>query len=331
MPPVFTLADLSLLMIEPVSPDWDACLIVDLTGSETLPTDRAAAMGTWLADQPTPVIGIGDEEGTRSDPLIAGVDLVAPAAEADRCREAVARNPDAAAVLMEVLRITAGMPARDALIVESLAYATLQGGPEHGRWLAAERQVRPGRALPPKTDIVELDRQGEVLLVRLNSPETRNSLSVPMRDALTDAFRLSALDDSIQRVVVSGNGPCFSAGGDLYEFGLAANPATAHRVRRRAMPAVYLIPQADRCEFHLHGACIGAGIEIPAFAGTVVASPDAHFRLPEIGMGLIPGAGGCVSIPRRIGRHRAARMALLGDRVSADQALAWGLVDAIAS
>lgn len=331
MPPVFTPADLALLMIEPVVPDWDTSLTVDLTGSEALPNDRAAAMGAWLAYQPTPVIGITDEERTQGNPLLAGVDLVTTAAEADRCREAVARNPDAAAVLMEVLRITAGMPASDALIVESLAYATLQGGPEHGRWLAGQRQARPGRALPPKADIVELERQGEVLLVRLNSPETRNSLSVPMRDALTDAFRLSALDDSIERVVVSGNGPCFSAGGDLYEFGLSADPATAHRVRRRAMPALYLIPQANRCEFHLHGACIGAGIELPAFAGTVVASPDAHFRLPEVGMGLIPGAGGCVSIPRRIGRHRAARMALLGDPVSADQALAWGLVDTIAT
>ena len=55
----------------------------------------------------------------------------------------------------------------------------------------------------------------------------------------------------------------------------------------------------------------------------------AAFRLPEVGMGLIPGAGGCVSIPRRIGRQRTAHMAILGEAIGAEQALAWGLIDAI--
>ena len=59
------------------------------------------------------------------------------------------------------------------------------------------------------------------------------------------------------------------------------------------------------------------------------ASSDAVFRLPEIGMGLIPGAGGCVSIPRRIGRQRAAFMAVTGRDIDAEQALDWGLIDAI--
>ena len=81
--------------------------------------------------------------------------------------------------------------------------------------------------------------------------------------------------------------------------------------------------------FHLHGACIGAGIELPAFAARLTAKPDTTFRLPEVSMGLIPGAGGCVSIPRRIGRQRTARMAILGEPVNAEQALAWGLIDAI--
>jgi enoyl-CoA hydratase/carnithine racemase len=87
---------------------------------------------------------------------------------------------------------------------------------------------------------------------------------------------------------------------------------------------------ADRTTCKLQGACIGAGIELPAFAGRIEARADAFFELPEVGMGLIPGAGGTVSIPRRIGRLRTARMALGGERLSADIALKWGLIDAIA-
>ena len=79
----------------------------------------------------------------------------------------------------------------------------------------------------------------------------------------------------------------------------------------------------------MHGLCVGAGIELPAFARTVLTTPDASLRLPEIEMGLIPGAGGTVSIPRRIGRWRAAYLALTGEPVSGSTAVAWGLADAL--
>ena len=75
------------------------------------------------------------------------------------------------------------------------------------------------------------------------------------------------------------------------------------------------------------GGCIGAGIELPAFGARLLAAEDAFFELPEVGMGLVPGAGGTVSLPRRIGRQRTAWMALSGLRVDAPTALAWGLVD----
>ena len=81
----------------------------------------------------------------------------------------------------------------------------------------------------------------------------------------------------------------------------------------------------------VHGACVGAGVELPAFAGHVIARPDATFRLPELRMGLIPGAGGTVSIPRRIGRDRFLEMALTGDPVDATTALDWGLIDELSS
>ena len=79
----------------------------------------------------------------------------------------------------------------------------------------------------------------------------------------------------------------------------------------------------------MQGACIGAGIELPAFAGRLVADPNAFFELPELSMGLVPGAGGTASIPRRIGRQRTAWLGLTRRRISASQALDWGLVDEI--
>jgi enoyl-CoA hydratase/carnithine racemase len=79
----------------------------------------------------------------------------------------------------------------------------------------------------------------------------------------------------------------------------------------------------------VHGPCFGAGVELPAFASNVVASADATFVLPELGMGRLPGAGGTVSIPRRIGRQRTLWLALTGAVLDAQTALRWGLVDAI--
>ena len=150
-----------------------------------------------------------------------------------------------------------------------------------------------------------------------------------MRESLSEAFQLVAMDDSIKRVVVSGAGPCFSSGGDLKEFGRCKDTADAHRIRQLKMPAQYLAQNAERYSFNLHGACIGAGIELPAFAGHVSATRDAFFKLPELSMGLIPGAGGCVSIPRRIGRQRTNYIAITGVELSSEQAMSLGLVDEI--
>ncbi|MEC8919542.1 MAG: enoyl-CoA hydratase/isomerase family protein, partial [Actinomycetota bacterium] len=74
---------------------------------------------------------------------------------------------------------------------------------------------------------------------------------------------------------------------------------------------------------------VGAGTELAAFAGHLEATGSATFSLPEVSMGLIPGAGGTVSVPRRIGRQRTARMCLTGTTIDAQTALAWGLVDEV--
>ena len=302
-------------------------LVVDLEGPPALEREDLAALERWLNALPIPVIGVGGED----DRLAACMDVVVRSdAELAAVVAAIDANPEASAVLVQVLRSSQALDPIQALTVESLGYATLQAGAEFARWLTERRARKAARVVDPEGDPVLIERSDALLELVLNSPETRNSLSTAMRDGLTEAFKLVAMDDGIAEVNVSANGPSFCSGGDLEEFGLVADPVTAHRTRMLRMPARYLIPAADRYRFHVHGACIGAGIELPAFARQLSATPDAVFRLPEIGMGLIPGAGGCVSITRRIGRQRTAFMAITGKEIDAEQALAWGLIDRIA-
>ncbi|MEN8161352.1 MAG: enoyl-CoA hydratase/isomerase family protein, partial [Myxococcota bacterium] len=161
----------------------------------------------------------------------------------------------------------------------------------------------------------------------LDRPERRNAFSAEMRDALCEALALVIQDASLRRVVLTGEGPSFSSGGDLDEFGTHPDPATAHAIRATRNAALLLSRCADRVEARVHGACVGAGVELPAFCRRVVADPGAFFQLPEVGMGLVPGAGGTVSLPRRIGRQRTAWLALTGQRLAVETARAWGLVD----
>jgi hypothetical protein len=236
----------------------------------------------------------------------------------------ITQAPLAAVTLVQVLRMSSELSVVDGLVVESLAYGVLQAGPEHQAWRAGQsRWERPKSSEPS----VLLDRMGPMLTITLNRPRLQNAFDVTMRDALVEALELAAADSSVKHVEVNGNGPSFSIGGDLREFGTAPDPANAHAVRMARSAAAGMAACADRTTVHLHGYSIGAGIELPAFARRIVAAPDTAIRLPELSMGLIPGAGGTVSIPGRIGRTRTGYLALSGTTLDAETALAWGLVD----
>jgi enoyl-CoA hydratase len=279
----------------------------------------------FMSALPCPVIGIAPGRDNAFTEINCDA-VVSSEAELAGIAANIERAPLAAAILVQVLRTTATMPIAEALTVESLAYATAQAGPEFRRWLEAYRAVgRPGEDGPP----VLIERDDERLTIVLNRPANHNALSVEMRDALCEALELVLADQSIRAVSISGAGRCFSVGGDLTEFGSAPDPATGHAIRAVRLPARLLADCTERVEFHLHGACIGAGVELPAFARRVEAKVRSFFQLPEITFGLIPGAGGCVGIPRRIGRQRTAYLALSARRISAATALRWGLVDAL--
>jgi len=241
------------------------------------------------------------------------------------------RWPHASAVCDDVLRaIDPDGATLAGVISESLAYSTLQAGPEFARWLD---QRGPAR-MPVIADPVAAQRDGDALHIRFNRPQRHNAFSTDARAALLEALSVAQLDPSVTGIVLSGNGPSFCSGGDLAEFGTFADPASAHLVRTRHSPALALDALTARlgeaCRAQVHGRVMGSGLEMAAFCGWVEAQGDSVFGLPELGLGLIPGAGGTVSVTRRIGRWRTAYLVLSGRTIDAHTALAWGLVDAIA-
>lgn len=280
-------------------------------------------VSAWLLRQPCPVIAVGD---VTHDPWRMAYDVILPDLDSARpLLDNIRTAPQAAAVLVQTLRLTAQLPIDAGLAVESLAYATLQGGQEFKTWSAAHPAQTDTKAQTEPAVLYE--RQGRHLDICLNRPERRNAFSVEMRDALMEPLQLLLMDETLETASLRGNGRCFSSGGDLDEFGTVPDPATGHLIRSLRLPSQLAAQLSSRLSCRVHGACIGAGIELPAFCQRVVAHEKTFFQLPEIKLGLIPGAGGCVSLPRRIGRQRTAWMALSARRINAQTALAWGLVD----
>jgi hypothetical protein len=300
--------------------------VVDLTDAPSRPPPEA--LFDAVRTIPGVIVGLMPQdppEGANGWAQLA--DVLVDHSQLEAVVVAARAKPRAAAALTLLLRRPAGDGAADGLVAESAVYSMLQAGPEFALWRAGRPPPRPtprtGDAPP-----VRVRRDDDQLTVTLSRPSVHNALDTAMRDALVDALAVAVADPSV-RVVLDGAGPSFCSGGDLNEFGTTPDPVTAHLIRLTRSPARVLAQLSPRVVARVHGACIGAGVELAAFAGRVISRPDAFFALPELALGLIPGAGGTVSLPRRIGRHRTAWMALTGERLSAEQARSWGLVDEI--
>ena len=269
--------------------------------------------------------------GTSAAALPAGADLVDVVVppdgdELDATLDAVAANPRAAVALALVLRGSEARSVAEGLQLESAVYGTLQAGPEFAAWRATH-PVHPPR--PEVGPAVAVHRDGDRLELVLNRPSVRNALDARMRDELVAGLAIAAGDPAVAEVRLRGAGP-----GLLRRRGprrVRLPPRRRHRAcgAHDPQPRPGHGGRSDRVVAQLHGACFGSGIELPAFAARVVAAADTVIGLPEVSLGLIPGAGGTVSLPRRVGRHRTAWLALTGRTIDAPTALAWGLVDEI--
>ena len=304
------------------SPDFDRIVLDEIADWPALPAvfvdvgeDPCDDVASALTSLPVVAVAVG-EGGDSWDLTVEDPEPI---------HRGLRTAPIAAVVAAQTLRGSARLGPFDALTQESLAYSTLQAGPEHRRWLTARGRRTRADADEPRVHVSE---DANTVKVMLNRPRLFNLYDAAMRDQLTDVLKALLADDD-RSVILTGAGGNFCAGGDPAEFGAAGDPAKAHLIRSRTSAALWLSSLAPRVTASVQGACIGAGVELAAFCATVTADATARFRLPELSMGLIPGAGGTVSIPRRIGRQRTLEWLITNDEVDAETAATWGLIDQV--
>ncbi len=283
----------------------------------------AGPLAHRLASLPLVVVGV--RHGDVDDDWLELCDVVVAAG--DPALGAIEGNleqfPLAAAALALLLRAQPGHSIDEGLVAESAVYSVLQSGPEFAAW----RARHPVRHETDDGARVRLKREGPRLILTMTRPDRLNALDARMRDELIEGLAVAAAEPGITVVELRGEGPAFCAGGDLDEFGSRSDPASAHVLRLQRSIGRVLSQLGARTTAYVHGACVGSGIELAAFADRVVAAPDTRIALPEIGLGLVPGAGGTVSLTRRIGRLRTAWLAFSGHTIDAATAHSWGLVD----
>jgi enoyl-CoA hydratase/carnithine racemase len=290
-----------------------AVVVVVAADPAGVPPPLAAAADVALCDVPDPPVPWHD------GPL-------------DAVRERVAAAPLAGLALASLLRVSEGRPVWEAVAAEASTYGMLLGSAAHQRWLCdrGAPASRPDAAADAGgRPVVDVRRIGGRVVVALDRPAVHNAVDTALRDQLVAALAAAAADPAVAEVDLRGHGPSLSSGGDLGEFGTVPDAATSYAVRLTRHPGLAVHRIGGRTTAHVHGHCIGAGIEMAAFARRVVADPGSRFRLPELEMGLVPGAGGTVSVARRIGRQRACWLALTGAELDAGTALGWGLVDEV--
>jgi 3-hydroxyacyl-CoA dehydrogenase len=174
------------------------------------------------------------------------------------------------------------------------------------------------------TGTVRHERGGEVAILVIDAPPV-NALGAGVRAGLAEGLQAALDDPAIRAIVLSAHGKTFSAGADIREFGQPAAagvpslPELCNRIEASPKPVIVAI----------QGAALGGGMELCLAAHVRLAGPEARFGLPEVALGLLPGAGGTQRVPRLVGAEAALRLMLTGRPVGAAEAQAMGLVDAV--
>lgn len=174
------------------------------------------------------------------------------------------------------------------------------------------------------------EKRDGIAYVTLNRPQALNVYNIQMRDDLYEVLSAIRDDDEVRVAIFKGAGEkAFCAGADLSEFLTAPSPVVARQVRwERDVWGLFLsIPQPLITA--VHGYVLGSGIEIALCCDIRIASEDARFGLPEVGLGIIPAAGATQTLPRIIGRARAFEMLLTNRWISGEEAYRIGLVNRV--
>ena len=170
--------------------------------------------------------------------------------------------------------------------------------------------------------VADLSRDGDIAVLTLNSPPV-NALSANVRDGLAEGFKQAIADKDAKAIVLICEGRTFIAGADISEFGGAMKGASLHDVQAAMENSPKPVVAA------IHGTALGGGLEVALCAHYRVAVPSAKCGLPEVNIGLLPGAGGTQRLPRIAGVEKALEMVTSGQHVPAKECLAMGLIDEI--
>lgn len=179
-------------------------------------------------------------------------------------------------------------------------------------------------------EVIIYEKQDGVGYITLNRPKALNAYNIRMRDELYQVLEAIKEDDDIRVVIIKGAGEkAFCAGADLTEFLTAPSPIIARQVRWERDVWGLFLSITKPFIVALHGYVLGDGVEIALCCDIRVASEDAQFGTPEMGLGIITAAGGSQTLPRVIGRAHALDMLLTGRWIKADEALRMKLVNRV--
>ena len=167
-------------------------------------------------------------------------------------------------------------------------------------------------------------RHGRVLLLTLNRPAARNALNNGLLSELATTLEAAAADSDISVCVITGNERFFAAGADLNEMAEKDLAATLNDIRPQLWARINAFNKPLIAA--VNGYALGAGCELALLCDVVIAGENARFGLPEITLGIMPGAGGTQRLIRSVGKSLASKMVLTGESITARQALAAGLV-----
>ncbi|HST14837.1 MAG TPA: enoyl-CoA hydratase/isomerase family protein [Gaiellaceae bacterium] len=178
--------------------------------------------------------------------------------------------------------------------------------------------------------LIAVERDGAVAIIRLDRDEKLNAISSAMERELSAALASDEVRAS-RAVVIAGTGRAFSAGADITELA-GRDPESILRYYRETgnvYEELASLPQPTLAA--IHGYCLGGGLELALAADFRIADASAVLGFPEVGIGILPSSGGTARATRLLGAARAKSLILLGDRVSADEAFAVGLVTEVAA
>lgn len=171
---------------------------------------------------------------------------------------------------------------------------------------------------------------GTVAHIRLDRPDKYNALNPEMFTALRSACEAIERADGVQAVILTGEGKAFCAGGDIDAWGALDATGFSRRWLRDGHDAFDALAQLRVPVIAvLNGHTLGGGLELAACADTRIAEAHAKFGQPETSLGVIPGWSGTQRAVRRFGAQAVRRMVLFGETLTADQALAFGVVDRV--